>query len=89
MLFEGPIHMHFKGSFSFECTLSLLKKALLTLLTTLFPSTGSRSPYEILQTGAGFVLGWSGKPRWVIGHPNEERELIQISAERLVFAIPE
>ncbi|CDZ98518.1 Uncharacterized conserved protein [Phaffia rhodozyma] len=50
---------------------------------------GSRNPYDIVEHGAGFVLAWTGKPRLMINQPNEERELVQIEADSLLFAIPD
>ena len=52
-------------------------------------SKGSRSPYEVLEHGAGFVLAWSGAPTISINRTNREKELIQIEADRLDFAIPD
>lgn len=58
-------------------------------LTPFLRPSGSRSPYEVLDHGAGFVLAWSGQPTFTINLPNKERELIQMDADRLVFAIPD
>jgi hypothetical protein len=50
---------------------------------------GSRDPHDIVGDGAGFVLCWSGRPRLRIGHPNEQRELLQVEGDQMVIAIPE
>lgn len=39
--------------------------------------------------GAGFALGWKGNTQMRIGVPNEQGEVIQISADQLLIAIPE
>jgi hypothetical protein len=84
-----------------QCTCTSRVSDLLLLLRSLPPfpaaitdiqtfddhlSLGSRSPYEVLGDGAGFVLAWSGSPRFYINQENKERELIQIEADTLVFA---
>lgn len=50
---------------------------------------GSRDPYKISDLGAGFVLAWMGNVRVTIGHPNEQRELIQIHSDQMVYSIPD
>ncbi|EIW73580.1 hypothetical protein TREMEDRAFT_70997 [Tremella mesenterica DSM 1558] len=50
---------------------------------------GSRDPYYIEGLGAGFALAWRGNTRLEIGHANPQFELIQISADSLMIAIPD
>jgi hypothetical protein len=50
---------------------------------------GSRDPYHITAHGAGFVLAWSGGVQMRLGCPNDQREVIQILSEELVFSVPE
>lgn len=35
------------------------------------------------------MLAWSGSPKMTISKPNPQRELVQIEADNLYFAIPE
>lgn len=52
------------------------------------PSTGSRDPTNITDNGAGFVLVWKGSPRLLIGYPNDQRELMQLTSDIMLIAIP-
>lgn len=49
---------------------------------------GSRDPVYTTDSGAGFVLVWRGSPEWLIGYPNEQRELTQLTSETMLIAIP-
>lgn len=87
--FTGPLHVHAKGlSFILSAVDSVIRCCSNSGFVFL-RSIGSRNPYDILELGAGFVLAWTGKPRLRINQPNEQRELVQIEAESLMFAIPE
>lgn len=50
--------------------------------------TGSRDPYNILDDGAGLLLSWQGNPKLLIGHENEDKELIQVISNSMFIAIP-
>ena len=50
--------------------------------------TGSRDPYQISGTGAGFVLAWRGSPTITAGYGDADKELIQVESERMMLAIP-
>lgn len=49
---------------------------------------GSRDPYSLEHTGAGFALCWSKSVRWQIGHKNNENEFFQIHSKEFVLAVP-
>ncbi|TFK43439.1 golgi-body localization protein domain-containing protein [Crucibulum laeve] len=49
---------------------------------------GSRDPYDIRSTGAGFVLSWQGAPELRVGYKNDQRELIQVTSKTMCIAIP-
>ncbi|KAG8742575.1 hypothetical protein FRC10_001240 [Ceratobasidium sp. 414] len=49
---------------------------------------GSRDPYEISGTGAGFALCWTGNPEIFVGYHLEEKELIQFQGDRMLLGIP-
>jgi hypothetical protein len=38
--------------------------------------------------GSGFVFDWCGQPSLLIGHDNNAGELIQVSSQSLMVAIP-
>lgn len=57
-------------------------------VNTYQPYSGSRDPTNITDNGAGFVLVWKGSPRLLIGHPNEQRELMQLTSDIMLIAIP-
>ncbi|KAG8929196.1 hypothetical protein FRC02_005895 [Tulasnella sp. 418] len=50
---------------------------------------GSRDPYQISGTGAGFVLCFDGNTKLTVGHSWQDRELIQLSSDRTLLAIPD
>jgi hypothetical protein len=62
-------------------------------LTSLFISihiyAGSRDPYNLHGSGAGFSLSWRGNPELLVGVKNSDREIIQIVSESMILAIPE
>ncbi|KAG9126473.1 hypothetical protein FRC07_003289 [Ceratobasidium sp. 392] len=49
---------------------------------------GSRDPYEISGTGAGFVLCWAGNPEIFVGYHLEEKELVQFKGDQMLLGIP-
>uniref|UniRef100_A0A8H7Y1A7 Uncharacterized protein n=1 Tax=Psilocybe cubensis TaxID=181762 RepID=A0A8H7Y1A7_PSICU len=49
---------------------------------------GSRDPYSVFDTGAGFVLCWQGLPEIRIGYENPQQELIQVTSDKMLIAIP-
>ncbi|KAF9451680.1 hypothetical protein P691DRAFT_757138 [Macrolepiota fuliginosa MF-IS2] len=49
---------------------------------------GSRDPAQISDDGAGFVLVWRGSTQLLIGYPNDQRELIQVTSNVMLIAIP-
>jgi len=51
-------------------------------------ATGSRDAVCTADAGAGFVLVWRGSPEWLIGYPNDEQELMQLTSEMMLIAIP-
>ncbi len=42
-----------------------------------------------MDEGAGFALYWRGRPTLTIGYSDNERELVQIAGDTMLFAIPE
>ncbi|KAF9464454.1 golgi-body localization protein domain-containing protein [Collybia nuda] len=50
---------------------------------------GSRNPYEVTNSGSGFVLSFQGNTKWLVGHKNEDDELIQAVSDSLFIAIPD
>ncbi|KAJ7180202.1 golgi-body localization protein domain-containing protein [Mycena crocata] len=50
---------------------------------------GLRDPYNINGAGAGFVLAWQGNPKLLIGQENDDMELIQVTSDSMVIAIPD
>ncbi|KAF8639713.1 hypothetical protein AX17_000975 [Amanita inopinata Kibby_2008] len=50
---------------------------------------GSRDPYDTTDVGAGFVLLWQGNTRVLVNRQNEDKELIQVLSNTLIFAIPD
>ncbi|TFK23245.1 hypothetical protein FA15DRAFT_705606 [Coprinopsis marcescibilis] len=50
---------------------------------------GTRSPYEMVESGAGFVLAWEGSPRIKLGFENVQKELIQVTSEAMTFSVPD
>ncbi|CAG8522906.1 24191_t:CDS:2, partial [Dentiscutata erythropus] len=53
-----------------------------------FFSKGSRDPYHITGSGAGFVLCWRKNIEVRLGFANEQNELLQIESEEFTIAIP-
>jgi hypothetical protein len=52
-------------------------------------SSGTRDPYNIINTGAGFALCWKGHPTLLIGYENADRELVQMISDSALIVIPE
>lgn len=50
---------------------------------------GSRDPYYISGTGAGFVFCFKGNTTVTSGHSDQDKELFQVSSDRTTLAIPE
>ncbi|KAG8995921.1 hypothetical protein FRB90_012874, partial [Tulasnella sp. 427] len=50
---------------------------------------GSRDPYYINGAGAGFVLCFMGDTDITVGYSSADKELIQISSNKLYLAIPD
>jgi hypothetical protein len=50
---------------------------------------GSRNPYEVTNSGAGFVLSFQGNTNWLVGRKNDDAELIQVISDSMFIAIPE
>ncbi|KAF9485263.1 hypothetical protein BDN70DRAFT_871269 [Pholiota conissans] len=49
---------------------------------------GTRDPCNVLDTGAGFVLCWQGNPEIRIGYENLQKELVQVTSDGMVIAVP-
>ncbi|PLW06226.1 hypothetical protein PCANC_27453 [Puccinia coronata f. sp. avenae] len=49
---------------------------------------GSRDPYELLGSGAGFVKVWRGNVKILLGHQNDEQEFLQIKSDQFIVGIP-
>lgn len=49
---------------------------------------GSRNPYSIDGSGAGFAFCWNGNTRMTIGHKNEDQELLQVISDNMLIVIP-
>lgn len=49
---------------------------------------GSRDPYELLGSGAGFVKVWRGNVKLLLGHQNDEQEFLQIKSDQYILGIP-
>ncbi|KAJ6628726.1 golgi-body localization protein domain-containing protein [Mycena sp. CBHHK59/15] len=50
---------------------------------------GSRDPYKVSGSGAGFVLAWQGNPKLLIARENTDKELIQVISDSMLIAIPD
>ena len=50
---------------------------------------GTYDPYCVVGHGAGFAWVWRGGTKLEINQPNEQHEVIQITAQELLVAIPE
>lgn len=53
-----------------------------------FYSKGSRDPYHVTGSGAGFVLCWKKNIEIRLGFANEQNELLQIDSDEFIIAIP-
>ncbi|KIY49303.1 hypothetical protein FISHEDRAFT_9609, partial [Fistulina hepatica ATCC 64428] len=53
-----------------------------------FHFKGSRDPQNILDDGAGFALVWQGNPKLLIGHHNDDDELVQVISDSMFIVIP-
>ncbi|XP_006460255.1 hypothetical protein AGABI2DRAFT_117215 [Agaricus bisporus var. bisporus H97] len=49
---------------------------------------GSRDPVKIADDGAGFVLVWKGSPQLLIGYPNVQGDLLQLTSDTSLIAVP-
>ena len=49
---------------------------------------GSRDPYELLGSGAGFVKVWRGNVKILLGHQNDEQEFLQRKSDQFILGIP-
>ncbi|EFP90962.2 uncharacterized protein PGTG_17234 [Puccinia graminis f. sp. tritici CRL 75-36-700-3] len=49
---------------------------------------GSRDPYELLGSGAGFAKVWRGNVKILLGHQNDEQEFLQIKSDQFIIGIP-
>ncbi|KAH9447797.1 hypothetical protein Pst134EB_021796 [Puccinia striiformis f. sp. tritici] len=49
---------------------------------------GSRDPYELLGSGAGFANIWRGNVKILLGHQNDEQEFLQIKSDQFIIGIP-
>ncbi|TCD68203.1 hypothetical protein EIP91_011375 [Steccherinum ochraceum] len=49
---------------------------------------GSRNPYDLRGSGAGFALCWKGHSHILIGQPNDQNELIQVVSDTMLITIP-
>ncbi|WAQ87924.1 hypothetical protein PtA15_9A48 [Puccinia triticina] len=49
---------------------------------------GSRDPYELLGSGAGFAKVWRGNVKILLGHQNDEQEFLQIKSDQFILGIP-
>ncbi|KAJ7179036.1 golgi-body localization protein domain-containing protein [Mycena filopes] len=54
-----------------------------------FQMKGLRDPYNINGAGAGFVLAWQGSPRLLVAQENHDKELIQVTSDSMIIAIPD
>ena len=75
--FQGGVHLHFKGKVIILCN------------NIAHNQLGSRDPYHIVGTGAGFDFRWDGNVAIHVGHENTEKELIQLSSDTMLVTIPE
>ncbi|KAG0143385.1 hypothetical protein CROQUDRAFT_109221 [Cronartium quercuum f. sp. fusiforme G11] len=49
---------------------------------------GSRDPYELLGSGAGFAKVWRGNVKFLLGHDNSDQEFFQIKSDQYILGIP-
>ncbi|KAI9605411.1 hypothetical protein KEM48_002196 [Puccinia striiformis f. sp. tritici PST-130] len=49
---------------------------------------GSRDPYELLGSGAGFANIWRGNVKILLGHQNDKQEFLQIKSDQFIIGIP-
>ncbi|KAK2466286.1 hypothetical protein APHAL10511_001928 [Amanita phalloides] len=49
---------------------------------------GSRDPHDVNDAGAGFVFCWQGNTKLLINRENSDEELVQVTSDSLIFAIP-
>lgn len=50
---------------------------------------GSRDPYQVSGSGAGFVLGWGKHVEVRLGFPNPDQEFLQVISGEHLLAIPD
>lgn len=74
--FRGGARLHFKGILFHYASTNL----------TFF--SGSRDPYHVIGIGAGFDFCWDGNVAIKVGHPNKEKELIQLTSDSMMVTIP-
>ncbi|KZS98046.1 hypothetical protein SISNIDRAFT_449676 [Sistotremastrum niveocremeum HHB9708] len=66
---------HWRGEASFKGDLHLNLK-------------GSRDPYQISGTGAGFAFCWQGLPVIEIGPKRSDHEVVRVLSDRMLIVIP-
>ncbi|CAL1700808.1 unnamed protein product [Somion occarium] len=49
---------------------------------------GSRDPHDLRGSGPGFALCWRGRPKLLIGQPNEQKELFQVLSDSMLITVP-
>lgn len=49
---------------------------------------GSRSPYDLLSVGAGFVMGWRNNVKLSINSTDDPKELLIADSEEYILAVP-
>ncbi|CAN6596682.1 hypothetical protein TRVA0_001S03136 [Trichomonascus vanleenenianus] len=49
---------------------------------------GSRSPYELLSEGAGFLMGWRNNVVLRVNHDDNPKELLIVDSEEYIMAVP-
>lgn len=74
--FIGDVRLYLKGN-----VLKLLDMQGLMI-------SGTRDPYNTVDSGAGFVLCWQGSPEICVGYENPQKELIQVISEGMLIAVP-
>lgn len=50
---------------------------------------GSRDPYSLNGSAAGFVKIWQGNVKLLLNHDNADRELLQILSDKYILAVPD
>lgn len=63
--------------------------AFIVFCSLLMDNPGSRDPYALGGAGAGFVMEWTGNPKFTIGFSAGDKELLQLRSRQMYLAIPE